>query len=388
MVFAGKAHGRGYLQMKRRALVVLFGLMLVMPAGSGLALAQQVSAALKGLIEGARKEGQLDLMITSPQGQKGAMELSEAFKRRFGLDLKLNYDLSGQESLKFNQAIAETKSGVPPVFDLMQAEPPEVLPLLAAGGIEPVENWEAFLAEIAPEAYKVKEKVSPSIFAGYAFLWGTRLTIILYNPKLISETEVPKRWKDFGNPKYRGAFSVPPWVGVALMGIWKYDKDEWLNVVKSWGRNKRDVLTYTAGTERMLLGEIKFLEANAYEFTRTKARDPNAPIEMRFAEDFTPVRQTLYVVRRGARHPNAAKLFALWATSGEANRIFENYALTDNVALGTGTLTQKTLERLKRQNIEPVSWLDSSQLEKFRWLTTEEGLKYRKALALAQREGK
>ena len=230
--------------MNLRTLAILFGLMVVMPVGSRLVLAQQANPALKALIEGARKEGQLDLMITSSQGEKGAAELSEAFKKRFGLEIKMNYDLSGLESQKINQAVAETKAGVPPVFDLMQSEPPETLPLLTAGGIELIENWEALLAEISPEAYKVKEKISPSILKGYGFLWGTRLTVMVYNPKLISEGEVPKMWKEMGNPKYRGAFSVPPWIGVARMGIWKYDKDEWLEIGKSFPRKKPEDLNF------------------------------------------------------------------------------------------------------------------------------------------------
>ena len=374
--------------MNLRTLAILFGLMVVMPVGSRLALAQQANPALKALIEGARKEGQLDLMITSSQGEKGAAELSEAFKKRFGLELKMNYDLSGLESQKINQAVAETKAGVPPVFDLMQSEPPETLPLLTAGGIELIENWEALLAEISPEAYKVKEKISPSILKGYGFLWGTRLTVMVYNPKLISEGEVPKMWKEMGNPKYRGAFSVPPWIGVARMGIWKYDKDEWLEIVKSFGRNKREVLTFTAGVQRMLLGELKFVEANTYEYNSQKASDANAPIEMRFAEDFSPLRQTFYFMRKGTRHPNAARLFALWATSPEANRIYEKYSLIENLALGTGPVTLKTVEKIKRQKVEPMSWFDSPQnLEKFRWLATDEGQKYQQAIAKAQREG-
>lgn len=102
--------------MKLRALVILFGLTMVLPVGTRLVLAQQAKTSLKSLIEGARKEGQLDLMITTSQGQKGAGELTEAFKKRFGLELKMNFDISGLESQKINQAVAETKSGIPPVL--------------------------------------------------------------------------------------------------------------------------------------------------------------------------------------------------------------------------------------------------------------------------------
>lgn len=117
-----------------------------------------------------------------------------------------------------------------------------------------------------------------------------------------------------GNPKYARAFSGPPWISHALMGFLKYDKDEWLEIVKSWGKNKRDVLTYGAAVERMLLGDIKFLYANDDYYYEQKDKDPNAPIAIFFFEDLTPDSEVTYMVRKKARNPGAAKLFALWAT--------------------------------------------------------------------------
>ena len=94
-------------------------------------------------------------------------------------------------------------------------------------------------------------------------------------------------------------------------------------------------------------------------------------------------------MRTGAKHPNAAKLFALWATTEEANRIFEKYSVIENLSLGTGPVTRKTQEKLRQANVKPVSWFDNQQsLDKFLWLGTEEGRKYSQAIARAQREGK
>lgn len=346
-------------------------------------------ASLQRLVDGARREGDLQLMVSSALGEKGGKELVEAFKRRFGLKFNITPDLSGQESQKFNQATMELKSGIPPTFDLMQGGDENVLALREDGGAEPIENWEKILSEISMESYKIRHKVSPAIFGGYGFLWSTRTVVLLYNSKLIAERELPKTWKEMGDAKSNGAFSVPPWTSVALMGILKYNKEEWLEVVRSWGRNKRQVLTYSAGTQRMLLGDIKFLFGNAEDYFREIIRDPNSPIGLTFFEDFTPVRQVLYVVRKGARHPNAAKLFALWATTSEANQLFETHGFTENIVLGNGPITGRFIKKLQQGNIKPANWFDGErELEKFRWLSTAEGREYAKAIARAQREGK
>jgi ABC-type Fe3+ transport system substrate-binding protein len=328
-------------------------------------------------------------MVTSSQGELGTKELTDAFKRRFGINITVSADLSGQESQKFNQAVAETRAGIPPTFDLMQGEPPVVLELSQAGGIDRIENWESLLAHIAPDAYKHRDKISPVGVAGYGFLWATRIAVLLYNPKIISEREIPEQWKDLGNSKYRGAFSIPPWTTITLMGLLKYDKTEWLEVVKSWGQLKPQVLHYAAAFQRIMLGEFKFAETTANLYFSHKAKDPNAPIEISFFSDFTPLREVFYVVRKGARHPNAAKLFALWATSGEANEIFEKYAFSENLFLGRGPITRKIVHLLEQRRIKPVSWFESTKsLEKFLWLGTEEGRKYTQAIARAQREGR
>jgi ABC-type Fe3+ transport system substrate-binding protein len=328
-------------------------------------------------------------MIVSSQGEKGGRELIDAFKRHFGLDIKLNADLSGNESQKFNQATVEAKSGIPPTFDLVQGEAANILQLKDAGGAEPIPNWEALLGEIAPEAYKVKNKVSPMGLTGYGFVWSTRTVALLYNTKLISERELPKTWKEMGDPKYRGAFSMPPWISALMMGLLKYDKGEWLEIVKSLGRNKTQVLNYAAGVERMLLGDLKFLYGNADYYYEHRRKDAKAPVGEAFFDDLTTMRETMYTVRKGARHPNAARLFALWATGAEAGAILDKYAVIENLVLGKGQTTEEILKALKSRNITPVSWFESPQnLEKFRWFSTNEGREYARAIAKAQREGK
>lgn len=372
-------------------IVVVAALILLGTSSHGeAASAPDGKKMLQDLVEGARKEGQLEVMITSSAGEKGARELITAFKKRFGLDsLNISPDLSGQESQKFNRAVAESKSGIPPTFDLMQGEAANVLSLIDVNGAERVENWQAILAEAVPESFKLKEKVSPETLAGWGFLWSTRTVALLYNPKLIAEADLPKTWKQKGDPKYRGAFSMPPWISALLMGILKYDKNEWLEIVRAMGRNKRQVFTYDAAAQRMLLGDLKFFYGNADIYFDQKLRDPSAPIEETFLEDLTTMRQVLYVVRKGAKHPNAAKLFALWATSAEANDIFERHAYIENLVLSKGPISQKIAKVLKDRNIKVWSWFDSPEtVAKFRWFESKEGKEYANAVARAQKDGK
>jgi len=137
----------------------------------------------------------------------------------------------------------------------------------------------------------------------------------------------------------------------------------------------------------MLVGEFKFAPSNDHYLFKYKGRDPKTPIGMAFFKDLTPLTYAWYVVHQRARHPNAAKLFALWATSPEANRIFENldYSATGNLLLGTGPMSYQITRALEKKNIKLVSWWESKKsLEVLRWFGTPEGAAYSKELAAAQ----
>ena len=368
---------------------IIFAIAWSMPT-TAYAASAQVSG-LKGLVEGARKEGRLNVTVVTSQGAKGGEALGEAFKRRFGLgDMKITFDLNQGTAGDAHKAIAEHQSGIPPTFDAMYFVDEAVLLLKDAGAISRIDNWQSILAEIAPEAHKVRDKLSPAPFDGYAFTWATRTNALLYNPKLIAREELPKTLTEYGNPKYKGKYSVPPWITRAIIGTLKYDKDEWLNVVRSWGRNKGHMLAFNAGIDRLLLGELAFLSANAYYYYAEKDRDPKAPIGLSFFEDLTTLHRAMNVVLEGARHPNAAKLFTLWSMGEEASLVFQKYSYAPNVYLGKkGPLSTAIVSELEKRNIKPVTWFDTPQtLKEFLWYETAEGKKYAQAIDRAQREGK
>ena len=145
-------------------------------AGPMPASAAQVSEGqrmLKQLVEGARKEGELNWYAVGWMRGRVTKELAQAFNRRFGLSIKIKGDYS-RISPKFSQAIMETKTGLTPTFDVMRGPDIRAVRLWQNGGVEHIDKWELLLKEISPEAYAVRDQVSPQDLAGYAFLWGMK----------------------------------------------------------------------------------------------------------------------------------------------------------------------------------------------------------------------
>jgi len=339
---------------------------------------------LQQLVEGARKEGQLNVLVVSSQRDAGARELMQAFNRRFGLNLKSNTTVA---TPTLSGILEELKVGISPTSDVTYLPEDFIFPFLTAGGIAKIENWEPLLKEISPEAYQVRDRVSPLDVAGYAFAWGTRAKVINYNTDLISENELPQTRVEMGDPKYKEAYFLPPFITEALYGILISPKDKWIEVVRSWGRWKPPIIAYEGGLQRMLLGEFKFAPSNDYYLFKYKGRDPKTPIGMAFFRDLTPLTYTWNVVHKRAKNPHAAALYALWATSPEANRIFENldYSATGNLLLGTGPMSQQIKQALEKRNIKLLSWWDSKKnLDLLRWYATPDGAAYSNELVAAQ----
>jgi iron(III) transport system substrate-binding protein len=351
---------------------------------------QAAKSQLKQLIEGARREGRLNVSMVSSQGAKGGKALGDAFKRRFGLDnMTISIDLSRGSAGDAHKAIAEHEAGIPPSFDVRYFVDEAVLLLKEARAIKRIDQWEVLLREINPKAYEARHKLSPPPFDGYGFTFATRTDALLYNPKRISEKDLPRTRLEYGLPKYKGVYSLPPWITTAMFGVLKYDKNEWLNTVRSWGRNKGHMLTFAAGIERLLLGELSYLYANAYYYFEQKALDPNAPIGLSFFQDLTNLHRAMNVVLEGTRQPYAAQLFTLWSSSEEASLLFQEHASHPNIYLGTGSISTGELAELKKRRIDHVTWFDSPKtLSSFLWYETAEGKNYAQALDRAQREGK
>jgi ABC-type Fe3+ transport system substrate-binding protein len=374
--------------MRRLAIGGLLLVCILLGAFSSVPEARaQGQQSLQQLIEGARKEGQLNWYPVSSLGSDGAKAIAQVFNKRFGLNIRINADVSGNIATVFSKAIVESKSGLPPTFDVMYGPDHRAFELKEGGGLERIDNWEALLKEISAEAYAVRQKVSPLDIAGYAFLWANRIKCMNYNTDLISEAELPQMIADLGNAKYKGAFSLAPFVTDAEFGTLVYPKDRWMEIVRTWGALNPAIMTYEAGVQRMLLGEFKFLPSNGEYLFEIKGKNPKAPIGVAFFKDLTANSYVFHMVRKNAKNPNAAKLFTLWTTTPEANRFFEvDFITSPNLVLASGPISRQLNALLKERNVKPVSWFDSKEnLDKLLWYyQTEEGKRYVAEMAKAR----
>lgn len=348
------------------------------------------AATLSELIEKAKQEKALSATAISSITGKLTGPLAEAFKRRFGLDIDVTITpIENPQS--FPKAIAETKAGMVPTFDAIDGADTDHVTLLGLGGIQKIDNWERLLAEVNPtvRSGKVKpEYLSPRPLNGFGFAYLSWEKALLYNPRLITAQNLPTTHAELAEARYKGMWTQPPWTTHWDPGPFVFPnlgKEKWLDIVRRAGKNAGAVQAELVGLQRLLVGEYAFTMANTYYYFLYKAKDPNAPLAITFFKDFNVASTGIYAVRKNAKHPAAATLFALWMGTPEAEAIWQPTQYI-NQAWGESELDKKAAQLKEEGGANMIELIRTDKgLEFLHWLSTEEGRKYKEALGRAIR---
>src|SRR5438046_4567484 len=78
-----------------------------------------VAAPIDDLIKGAKQEGTIEFYAPSTLTPQGAQALAAAFNKKYGLNIKLQFNPSGNMTRDIGKVVGLGASGVPPEWDLM-----------------------------------------------------------------------------------------------------------------------------------------------------------------------------------------------------------------------------------------------------------------------------
>ena len=167
------------------------------------------------------------------------------------------------------------------------------------------------------------------------FYYGMRatLSVIAYNPKIVSDSDAPKTWKDLLSPKWKGKMvsAHPGYSGIILTHVvalanlygWDYFRDlakNSLHLVQS----ANDPAGVVASGERPV-------GVNGAEYFYYKTQKQGNPIKMVYPKEGIPLVVSPVAIAKDAPHPNAAKLFMEFIFSKEMQQL-----LADREGLYTG----------------------------------------------------
>ena len=350
------------------------------------------AASLDQLIAKAKQEQVLNAHVVSGIIGTTQAKLIAAFKKHFGLDdTKITItSLPGRQL--YGKAFAETKIGGKPTYDVMEGSGKNNVQLVAVGGVQKIAGWESLLKEINSNVASGKvqpKQISPDPFSGFAFQYMFRVKGLAYNPRKISKEDLPKTHAELADPKYKDRWIQPPYAAhwdIGPLAFPDISNAEWIELVRKAGKNAGLVTPERAGIQRLAIGEYAFGLMNTYDVHRVKAKDSTAPLEITYFKDYNPVTGSYYIVRKGAQHPAAATLFALWMGTPEAKAIWQPDLFATQFPWGGTDLDRKVSDDLKKSGARTVSFFDSKKgVEFLAWIGTPEGRKFRKKVSQAIR---
>jgi len=290
-------------------LILLLGLFLLL-GNRQFALA----TPLEDLVAAAKKEGVIELLAPSTTGEKGAQALGNAFNKKYGLNIKINYTPSSNMTGDVAKVVMGAASRATPDWDLMLVTDAHHATLWGRKLHQPFEYAKL---GIAPELVQYDNGVVSL---------ANQFVLPAYNKNILSAQDVPKRWEDLLDAKWKGGklgvSTATHHLSRLAVGPWGEAKtSEFVSAI-----SKQEPILGTLANlyTRLQVGEILLIATLTDSFI-SQAKKEGAPIV--FAEGLDPMISPTYNagVPKGARHPNVGHLFAVFLTFLEAQEVWEKF---------------------------------------------------------------
>ena len=274
--------------------------------GSMAELAQYSGAdRMQRLIEGAKKEGNLNIYTSAQSDDMGA--LVAGYEKKYGV--KVSVWRAGSEKV-LQRAVTEAR-GNRFTVDVVETNGPE---------LESMSREKLFQAVKSP----VLADLIPAAIRPHGEWVGTRLNVFVqaYNTNLVKKEELPKTWADLLHPRWKGR-----------LGIEAEDQDWLSGVIGELGEARgvklfKDMVAgngmsvrkgHTLLTQLVVSGEVPFA-LTVYNYKAEQFKDKGAPIDW-FSIGVPIARPNGIGVARNAPNPHAAILFFDYELSEEGQKI-------------------------------------------------------------------
>lgn len=257
------------------------------------------------LVEGAKKEGELNIYTSAQTDDMGA--LAKAFEAKYGI--KVNIWRASSEKV-LQRAVQEARANRA-AMDVAETNGPELESMHREKVLQAVKS--PYLKDLIEQAIRPHGE------------WvGTRLNVFVqaYNTNAVKKEEVPKTWEDLANPKWKGKLGIEQedadWLAgqYAEMGEAKASK-VFRDIVSTNGISVRK--GHTLLTQLVASGEIP-LALTVYNYKAQQLKEKGAPIDW-FHIGPAIARPNGIGVAKNAPHPHAAVLFFDFEISEEGQKI-------------------------------------------------------------------
>lgn len=320
----------------------LFSFLLVISLCSWGAVSSAQDAAM---IEAVKKEGKV-IWYTSLALPSSTMIANLFMNRYKGIEVEVHR--TGSQRV-LQRVMQEVSAGIKNV-DIIHTSDGGHFVLLRKKGL--LTKYVPKGLENFPSGFKDKD--------GYYFGMRATLSVIAYNPKIVTEKEAPKTWKDLLDAKWRGKMVTahPSYSGIiathvqAIVNLYGWD------YFKELSKNKLHLVQSANDPAGVVASGERPVGVNGAEYFYYKTLKQGNPIKIVYPKEGIPLVVSPVAIAKDAPHPNAAKLFMDFIFTKESLQ-----AMADLEGLYTGhpdVTYPKDKPKLKELNLLSV---EAEQLE-------------------------
>jgi iron(III) transport system substrate-binding protein len=319
---------------RRSLLVGALALGLPLPRAIGDAWAADLAD-----VAAAKQESRVVIYTSAPMA--AAQKFAEAFQAKYGIKVEL-FRTGGTQVLR--RFLLEQQAGHNGADVLASSDTAAMIDLTAKGLFVPFKP-EGF--EKIPEAFR-----DP---AGHYVPQRVSVISIYARADLIPAADMPKTWDDLLNPKYKGKIVItnPSFTSLQVSVVAMMSK------LRGWGYfeqlAKNDVVVVQGNEQalNMLKTGERAIAAFADSQYANEARAAGHPLRVIFPAEGTFVLPAYTVAVKNSNNPNAAKLFAAYHLSLEAQRMWPAsgvYAARSDVDPPAGSTPLKDIKVIPLDN--------------------------------------
>jgi len=197
--------------------------------------------------------------------------------------------------------------------------------------------------------------------AGFYYGMRATLSVIAYNPKIVTEKDAPKTWKDLLNPRWSGKLVTahPGYSGIIMTHVLALVNAYGWDYFRDLAKNKVHITQSANDPAGVVASGERPVGVNGAEYFYYKTLKQGNPIKIVYPKEGVPLVVSPTAIAKDAPHPNAAKLFTEFMFSKESQQL-----LADKEGLYTGhpeVTYPNDKPKLKELKLLPA---DADELEK------------------------
>ena len=293
---------------------------------------------LKAIIDGARQEGQLSIVVG--EGTIGGPNsgLAQGFNKYYGLNLDVRFTPGPPMPNVAATIVQQFQAHKPAVTDVFIGYANHMMTVIEANAVEKPE-WKSWAPNLQQANLVSAEGVAVPV--------QSSTPGIAYNTNALQGKDIPRRFVNMLNPKLKGHVATTPYAS-------SFDR---LATNDMWGKEKTIAFAHQLSDQvgglircneldRIASGEFDAFGLTCSQNDALASAAKGAPVGFTLASD-APIVMYLYeAIPATAAHPNAAKLWINYMSSKEAQKALYDVAYAD-LHLIEGSRTGKSISDLE-----------------------------------------